>query len=126
MAEENGIERAALSDGGEVDLGLGGAAAEPVVREREPENEPDEPHGAGADEGGVPSPAQGDGGDENGCDECRGVGAGVEEAGGEGAFLGGEPFGGGLDGGGEVAGFAETEEDAGDAEADDARDERGG
>ena len=51
------------------------------------------------------------------------VGAGVEEAGGEGALFGGEPLGGGLDGGGEVAGLAEAEQDAGDAEADDGDDE---
>ena len=59
-----------------------------------------------------------------GRDEGGGVGARVEEAGGEGAFFGGEPFGGGFDGGGEVAGFAETEESAADHEADDARDQR--
>ena len=37
---------------------------------------------------------------------------------------GGEPLGDGLDGGGEVAGFAEAEEDAGDAEAGDGGDQR--
>ncbi len=100
------------------------AAAEFVVGEEEPDDAPDKAHGAGGDKGCVPSPAHGDGGDENGRDEGGGVGAGVEEAGGEGALFGGEPLGGGLDGGGEVSGFAETEEDAGDAEADDAADER--
>ena len=100
------------------------SAAKPVVGEEEPDDGPDESHGAGADEGGVPSPASGDGGDEHGRDEGGGVGAGVEEACGQGALFGGEPLGRGFDGGGEVAGFAEAEEDAGDAEADDAGDER--
>jgi hypothetical protein len=73
----------------------------------------------------VPSPSHRDGGDEDGGDEGGGVGARVEEAGGEGALLGGEPFGGGFDGCGEVAGFAEAEQSAADHEADDAADERG-
>ena len=72
----------------------------------------------------VPAIARGDGGDQDGRDEEAGVGAGVEEADGQGALFGGEPLGGGLDGGGEVAGLAEAEEDAGDAEADDAGDQR--
>ena len=58
-----------------------------------------------------------------GGDERGEVGAGVEDAGGEGALFGGEPLGGGLDGGGKVAGFAETEADAGDVEAKDGGDE---
>ncbi len=81
-------------------------------------------HGAGGEEGCAPSPVGGDEGDEGGGDEGGGVGAGVEEADGLGALLGGEPLGDGLDGGGEVAGFAEAEEDAGDAEAGDGGDER--
>ena len=38
MAEEDGVERASLGDGSEVGLGLGGAAAELVVGEDEPED----------------------------------------------------------------------------------------
>ena len=124
MAEENGVERAALGDGGKVDLGLGSAAAEPVVRKEKPDDEPNKPHGAGADEGGVPSPTQGDGCDEDRRDEGGGVGTRVEETRCEGTLFGGEPFGGGLNGRGEVAGFAEAEEGATDHEADDAADER--
>ena len=111
-------------DGREFALGGGGAAAEPVVGEEKPDDEPEQTHGAGADEGSVPSPFCRDGRDEDGGDEGGGVGAGVEEAGGEGTLFGGEPLGGGLDGGGEVAGFAEAEKEAGDAEAEDAADER--
>ena len=125
MAEKDGVNWAALSDGSEVDLGLSGSAAKLVVGEDEPEDEPDESHGAGADEGGVPAEAHGNGCDENGSDEGGGVGAGVEETGGEGAFVGGEPLGDGFDGGGEVAGFAEAKQDAGDAEASDTGDEGG-
>jgi len=69
MAEEDGVEGTSLGDGSEVELGLGGSAAELVVGEDEPENEPAEAKGAGADEGGVPAEAHGDGGDEDGCDE---------------------------------------------------------
>lgn len=124
MPKKDGVDRAALSDGSEVGLRLGGAAAKPVVREEEPDDGPDESHGAGADEGGVPSPAEGDCGDEHRRDEGGGVGARVEEACGQGAFFGGEPLGCGFDGSWEVAGLAESEKDAGDAEAHDAGDER--
>ncbi len=75
VAQKNGVERAALGDGGKVDLGLGGAAAEPVIGEEEPEDRPGESHGAGADKGGMPSETGGDGGDEDGRDEGGGVGA---------------------------------------------------
>ena len=47
-----------------------------------------------------------------------------EDADGLAALFGGEPLGGGLDGGGEVAGFADTEAGAGDAELEDRVGER--
>ena len=79
----------------------------------QPDDEPDDAEAAGEDEGALPAEVDGDPGngerDEDGSD----AGAAVEEAGGEGAFALGEPFGDGLDGGGEVAGFAEAEEEAG-------------
>ncbi len=124
MAHQDGVDWLSLGDGREVGLGLGQSATQLVVGEEQPDDAPDEPHGAGRDKGGVPSPAHGDGGDKDRSDEGGGVGAGVEEAGGEGSFFRGEPLGSGLDGGGEVSGFAEAEEDAGDAEADYAADER--
>ncbi|MCU1224573.1 MAG: hypothetical protein JWQ42_2666 [Edaphobacter sp.] len=107
----------------EIDLGLGGSAAKLVIREEKPDNEPDQTHGAGGDEGGPPAEAVGDKGDESRGDEGGGVGAGVEDAGGESTLFGGEPLRGGLDGGGEVSGLTEAEQGAGDAEADDTADE---
>ncbi len=104
MAQKDGVDwSAALGDGGEVCLSLSGAATKLVVRKDEPNDGPDESHGASADEGGLPSPPGGDCCDKGGCDKGGCVGAGVEEAGGERALFGGEPLGGGLDGGGEVS-----------------------
>ena len=45
------------------------AAAEPVVGEEQPDDEPDQAHGAGGEEGGLPAPLGGDEGDERGGDE---------------------------------------------------------
>src|SRR5487761_197786 len=102
VTQEDGVERTSLSDRGEGGLGFGGSAAELVVGEDEPGNTPDESHRSGGEEGGVPTPARGDGGDEDRRDEEGRIGAGVEEAGSEGALFGREPLGGGFDGGGEV------------------------
>ena len=125
LAEE-GEESLAFFDGDdgfEVLLGEGGAAAELVVGEDEPDDEPEEAHRAGGQKGGSPVVVAEDDGDEPGDDDGADVRTGVEDAGGEGALLGGEPLGDGLDGGGEVAGFAEAEHEAGDVEADDRGDE---
>ncbi len=106
VAEEGAIERLSCGDGLEVLLGEGGSAAELVVWEGEPDDEPDHAERAGGEEGRLPAEAGGDPGDESGSDEGGGVGSGVEEADGLGALFGGEPLGDGLDGGGEVAGFS--------------------
>ena len=133
FAYGEGPEAAAAEDGGEgegsaadavggevgfeVGLGLGGGSAEAVVGEEEPDDEPDHAHGSGGEEGCLPAVACSDEGYEGGRDEGGSVGAGVEEADGLGALAGREPLADGLDGGGEVSGFAEAEKDAGDAEA---------
>ncbi len=72
----------------------------------------------------MPVVAQGDVGDQRGRDEEGGGGSGVEQAGGQRPLLAGEPLGGRLDGGGEVARFAEAQHEAGDAEAADREDQR--
>ena len=72
----------------------------------------------------MPSPAHRDRGNQDGCDEGGRVGAGVEQAGGQGALFGGKPFGGGFDRSGEVAGLTEAKQSAADHEADNAGDQR--
>jgi len=103
MANKDGVDRAAFGYGSEVNLGLSRAATELVIGEYEPDDCPYEPHGASANEGGMPSPASGDRCDEDGGNEGRGIRSGVEETGREGTFFRGEPLCGGLDGSGEVA-----------------------
>jgi hypothetical protein len=83
-----------------------------------PDDEPDHAEAAGEDEGPLPAEMGGDPGHREGNEDGSDAGAAVEEAGGEGAFAFGEPFRDGLDGGGEVAGFAKAEEEAGDAEGE--------
>src|SRR5258708_25107368 len=67
-----------------------------------PEEEPEEPDRAGGDERGAPAPGEDDPGDEDGSDDGPHVRPRVEDAGGEGALLLGEPFGDRLDRGGVV------------------------
>ncbi len=67
----------------------------------------------------MPADGEGERRNDRGSEERADVGAGIEECGGEGAFLAREPLRDGLDGGGEVAAFAEAEGDAGDAKAGD-------
>ncbi len=91
----------------------------------------------GGDEGGgggvveavvihvVRSPCDDDDGDEEGGEDGADVRAGVEDSGRGGALFLWEPFGDGFDGGGEIAGLAETEAEACDAEAEGGAGERG-
>ena len=74
-------------DGSEVDLGLGAAAAEAIVGKQQPEDQPDHAHRACRQEGRLPAELGRDEGDKRWGDERRGVRAGVENAGGEGAFV---------------------------------------
>ena len=96
---------------GEAGLGLGG-----VIDER-PGDDPDEAERAGDVEGGGPAVVDGQPGDGEGADDGADVAGAVEDAGGEGALLEGEPLADGLDGRREVAAFGQAEAEAGDAEA---------
>ena len=89
-------------------LCLAGGVVEP-----EPEDQPKKTRGAGENEGHLPSllVAEMDQapGNEEGGDHGAKIRAAVEDAGGQGPFPLGEPLGHGLDGGGEIAGFADAE-----------------
>ncbi len=84
----------------------------------EPEGEPDESGEANEGEGGLPAGVDDQVGDDGGREDGADGGAGVEEPGGEGAFLFGEPLGDDFDGSGPVAGLADAEKEAEDAEAE--------
>lgn len=102
---------------------VAGGDAEAVVGEKKPEDEPEESHGAGREEGGAPSVDCRDVRNEERRDKRGEVGSGVEEASGERSLLRFEPFGDGFDGCGEVSRFAQSEQETGDAEARDREDE---
>ncbi len=68
------------------------------------------------DEGTLPAPVLGQPRNRDGSEDGADVGAGVEDAGGEGAFLLREPLGRRLDGRREVARLTEAEEATGDHE----------
>ncbi len=92
---------------------LGGAV------QRNPEEQPDEAQRSRDDERPVPSPVQSDPGHDERGHEGADVGAGVEDACGERAFLLGEPLGGDFDRGRKVARLAEPErEPRGDESGD--------
>src|SRR5258707_2289677 len=102
-----------------VELGCGYARM--FVRfavEEEPEDEPDESERAGEKKGGAPAPERRHPWGEERSDDGADAGAGVEDAGGEGALLFGEPLGDGLDAGGEDARFAQAQWEAGGCETD--------
>src|SRR6267154_1481928 len=76
--------------------------------EEEPEDEPDKSERAGEKKSGAPAPTRSHPGRDERSDDGADAGAGVEDAGGEGALLFGEPFGDAFGAGGEDAGFAEA------------------
>ena len=123
MSHQNAVERAPLRHRNEICLGLGGGSAKLVVGEEHPDNKPTKPHGSGGDKGRMPAVLIGDKGNERRGDEGGGVGSGVEETGSQGALIRGEPFGGGFDRGGEVAGFSDAQHEACDTEPRDGEDE---
>ena len=71
------------------------------------------------EEGDAPAVADGEPRHDERREDGAEVGAGVEEAGREGALVTWEPFGDGFDGCGEVAGLAEAEGETRDGEAED-------
>ena len=82
-----------------------------------PPGEPEEAREAGGDERPLPAPVERDPGNDQRGDERPHVRARVEDAGGEGALLLREPLRHRLDGGREVARFAEAEEEPHEGEA---------
>ncbi len=98
---------------GAADLGLVGWLA--VVDE--PPDDPGRTEDAGDEESRTPSVADCDPGNNGGRKDRADVRAGVEDSGCERTLALRKPFRRGLDGGGEVAGLAEAEEEARDAEA---------
>src|SRR5579883_1766199 len=80
--------------------------------EQQPEDEPGEAERAGDQKGPAPAEMGGDPRNEERRDHRADAGAGVEDAGGEGAFFFRKPFGDTLDAGGEYAGLEETESGA--------------
>ena len=84
----------------------------------EPEGEPEQPGDADEGERALPSEVENQVGHDGRGEDCAHGGAAVEESGGEGAFLFGEPLGDDFDAAGPVAGLADAEQKAEDAEAE--------
>ena len=84
--------------------------------EDQPGGEPDDAEYAGRDEGEAPAILDGQPWHQQRRDDRADIGAGVEQADREGAFLLREPFGHRLDAGGEIAGFADAQAKAGEGE----------
>ncbi|MNZ73699.1 hypothetical protein D3C78_921210 [compost metagenome] len=82
-----------------------------------PEHQPDDTQAAHADEGRLPAPDTEDQRQQGRGDHGADVGAGIEDAGGQGAFAGREPEAGGLHAGRVVGRFGQAEDEAADHEA---------
>src|ERR1035437_5609270 len=84
--------------------------------DQQPGDYPNEADAAGYQKSGLPSPEHYDEGHDDRSGDRTDIAPGVEDAGGQGAFLGGEPFRYGLDGGREVAAFGQAQSGARDFE----------
>src|SRR5260221_12145058 len=76
--------------------------------EQKPEYEPDKSYRAGKKKGGAPAPERSHPWRKERSNDGADAGASVEDAGGQGPLLFGEPFGNAFDAGGEDASFAEN------------------
>src|SRR5216684_3490081 len=100
---------------------LGSGYSRMLVRfavQQKPEYEPAKSERASKKKGGAPAPERSHPWRQERRDDGADAGAGVENAGGQGALLFGEPFGDGFDAGGEDAGFAETQRETRGRETD--------
>src|SRR5258708_30432757 len=100
---------------------LGSGYSRMLVRfaiQQKQEYEPDKSERASKKKGGAPAPERSHPWRKERSNDGADAGAGVEDAGGQGALLFGEPFGNAFDAGGEDASFAETYRETGGRKTD--------